>query len=228
MNTLLLFLIADFLYRGYILYPVNNLSFARLGFVDQTNSHIIIRHPITSNYTITYVSRDSKVNVEGFISSEEDYTSSVLLTELTPSTHYNYTTSLGHSGSFHTPPTTQKRFSFISSSCWKPFYPYNPLSHALSIPGLRYLDNYIGTKMDYDPDFVFFLGDFIYSDLPVQLAPYTREYYTKLFRQVYASPDWSSRLRNIPWLHMLDDHEFVNDFYREMPEGEVSLLFGRG
>ncbi|KAF5344145.1 hypothetical protein D9758_008844 [Tetrapyrgos nigripes] len=218
-NTLILLFIADFLYRGHFLHPANDLSFSRLGFVDETNSHIVIRHPNASNYTLTYVSHDGKASVEAFITASEDYTSSVVLTGLTPSTRYNYTTSLGHSGTFRTSSTPQKRFSFISSSCWNPFYPYDPLSHALSIPGLRYLNDYVEDKMDHDPDFVFLLGDFYYSDLPIQLAPYTREYYTKLFRQVYASPDWTYKLRNIPWLHMFDDHELVNDFYPQMVEG---------
>jgi alkaline phosphatase D len=44
------------------------------------------------------------------------------------------------------------------------------------------------------------------------LAPYTRQYYTKLYRQVYASLSWSPLLRSIPWIHMYDDHEIINDF----------------
>ncbi|KAK7470526.1 hypothetical protein VKT23_001951 [Stygiomarasmius scandens] len=217
-NTLILLFVADFLYRGHFLYHEDNLSFSRLGFLDPTSSRLLIRHPKASNFTLTYVSSGAEANLQASISPLEDYTTSVTLNNLAPSTRYNYTTSLGHSGSFHTPPANKKKISFISSSCWKPFYPYNPLSHALSIAGLRHLGDYV-EKVNV-PDFIFFLGDFIYSDLPVQVAPYTKEYYTTLFRQVYASPDWSEKLRNIPWLHMFDDHEIVNDWYKEMPQGQ--------
>ncbi|THV08438.1 Metallo-dependent phosphatase [Dendrothele bispora CBS 962.96] len=219
-NTIILLFIADFLYRGHIFHQENNLAFSRLGFVNATSSRLVIRYPIASNFTLTYVPSGSGVGgkVQALISSSEDYTTSVTLSDLVPSTQYEYTTSLGHLGSFITPSTEQKRFSFISSSCWKPFYPYNPLSHSLSLPGLRSLGDYLDKTGA--PDFIFFLGDFIYSDLPVKIAPYTREYYTTLFRQVYASPDWSYKLRNTPWLHMFDDHELVNDFYQEMTDGE--------
>lgn len=44
------------------------------------------------------------------------------------------------------------------------------------------------------------------------LAPYTRNYFTQLYRQVYASPSWTPLLRSVPWLHMYDDHEIINDF----------------
>lgn len=50
------------------------------------------------------------------------------------------------------------------------------------------------------------------SDLPLPLAPYTKSYYRQLYRQIYASPSWSRRLLDIPWMHMFDDHEIINDY----------------
>jgi alkaline phosphatase D len=46
----------------------------------------------------------------------------------------------------------------------------------------------------------------------MQLAQYTTGYYTTLYRQIYASPSWTQGLRNVPWLHMFDDHEIINDY----------------
>ena len=60
------------------------------------------------------------------------------------------------------------------------------------------------------------------SDLPLQLEHYTTDYYTKLYRQIYASPSWTQRLRDIPWLHMFDDHEIVNDY---APSGADKDIF---
>jgi alkaline phosphatase D len=60
------------------------------------------------------------------------------------------------------------------------------------------------------------------SDLPMQLGRYTTDYYTKLYRQIYASPSWTQDLRNVPWLHMFDDHEIINDY---APSGSDADLY---
>jgi alkaline phosphatase D len=46
----------------------------------------------------------------------------------------------------------------------------------------------------------------------LQIERYTTDYYTKLYRQIYASPSWTQDLRNVAWLHMFDDHEIINDY----------------
>jgi alkaline phosphatase D len=50
------------------------------------------------------------------------------------------------------------------------------------------------------------------------MAPYTSSYYNKLYRQVYASPSWTRRLRDLPWIHMFDDHEIINDWAPSHPD----------
>ena len=56
-----------------------------------------------------------------------------------------------------------------------------------------------------------FLGDFIYADVPLQLGR-DAEYYRREYRQVYSSPDWPSVSQNLPWIHVIDDHEIQNDW----------------
>ncbi|KAJ6600031.1 PhoD-like phosphatase-domain-containing protein [Mycena vulgaris] len=106
----------------------------------------------------------------------------------------------------------------------------------LALPGLAHLARYVKSA---PPDFVLFLGDFICehlyfialplfpidactdSDLPIQTAPLTTRFYRQLYRQVYASPSWTRTLRDLPWIHVFDDHELINDYHPAMPGGEV-------
>jgi alkaline phosphatase D len=56
-----------------------------------------------------------------------------------------------------------------------------------------------------------FLGDFIYIDIP-KILGLGLEDYQRLYRQVYASPSWSQATRDLPWLHVLDDHEIIDNW----------------
>ena len=59
--------------------------------------------------------------------------------------------------------------------------------------------------------FMIFLGDFIYIDVPKRFGT-TTEDYRREYRQVYASPDWPAVGQNLSWIHVLDDHEIANDW----------------
>lgn len=87
-------------------------------------------------------------------------------------------------------------------------FPYVPFRHPLSAPGLKYFAQAMnGLKAQ----FMLFLGDFIYIDVPHRhgalLEDYRREY-----RQVYSSPDWPAAAKELPWIHVYDDHEIQNDW----------------
>jgi len=56
-----------------------------------------------------------------------------------------------------------------------------------------------------------FLGDFIYIDVPMRPGKDV-ESYRMSYRQVYASADWPGVGQNLPWIHVLDDHEIANDW----------------
>src|SRR5207237_1132497 len=55
------------------------------------------------------------------------------------------------------------------------------------------------------------LGDFIYADVPQRLGK-DIEYYRREYRQVYSSPSWPAVSDNVPWIHVIDDHEIQNDW----------------
>jgi hypothetical protein len=81
----------------------------------------------------------------------------------------------------------------IQTSCVKSFWPYDPLDHAISIRGL----DHIGRSLtNHAADFMLFLGDFIYFDLPYPLG-WTQRHYTSFYRQTYASPSWTPDLTSM-------------------------------
>ncbi|KAI9885156.1 MAG: hypothetical protein M1823_003043 [Watsoniomyces obsoletus] len=225
-NILLAAVVADVVYRGPLLHPSHDLSFARAGYVSDNNARIFIREPNTSSLPIFLSYRDVEGGTDdawksagsiSTLSNETDYTTAMTIHDLTPETRYQWATSTNHSGSFVTAPTPghhprhhRKTYTFVTSSCLKPRFPYDPFSHPLSVPGLRHLTNWI-PKLQ--PQFMLFLGDFIYIDVPkrfgTDLETYRREY-----RMTYNSPDWKPMSRYLPWIHVLDDHDIANDWDR--------------
>ncbi|EQB48873.1 PhoD-like phosphatase [Colletotrichum gloeosporioides Cg-14] len=214
LNLLSLSAVWDFLYRSHYLHQSNDISFSRVGYVDETSARIVARAPVAPvtyvEIRLTSVEEDAKWPRSQVIIVTEvnDYTGTFLFEELKANTEYYYTTNASHAGSFKTAARDPKRWSLVSTSCIKPFYPYSPVDHGLRIKGLEYLDQYLTQK---PVDMMLFLGDFIYIDLPIALG-WTPEDYTSAYRQVYASPSWTPALRSLPWLHLYDDHEIINDW----------------
>jgi alkaline phosphatase D len=106
------------------------------------------------------------------------------------------------------PEVNDGKFTFLSTSCILPRFPYSPLDHPLAIPGLRHLARKLP---ELHAQFMLFLGDFIYVDVPQRFGK-TKEEYRMQYRQVYASPDWPAVAQNLSWIHVLDDHEIANDW----------------
>ncbi|KAL8931657.1 MAG: hypothetical protein Q9211_006809, partial [Gyalolechia sp. 1 TL-2023] len=216
-------------YRAPIMYPCNDLSFARIGYVSDTSASLLIREPDSTQLPI-FVSYRSVPSASNravdpawkavgkayWLSNETDYTFTVVLNGLEPKNRYQYAVSNNHTGSFttapeagHTEPGTDK-LTFLTSSCIKPRYPYNPLSHPLSIGGFKHLARWIPTLK---ASFLIFLGDFIYIDVPRRLGS-DLETYRREYRHVYSSPDWPSVSQTLSWIHVMDDHEIANDWDR--------------
>lgn len=101
-------------------------------------------------------------------------------------------------------------FTFLTSSCIKPRFPYNPLDHALAIPGFRYMAD-VMKSIPGGAQFMLFLGDFIYIDVPKRFGTKVEDY-RREYRQIYSSPDWPAVGQNLSWIHVLDDHEISNDW----------------
>ena len=229
-NIILAIFVADMVFRAPVLHPSNDLSFTRIGYVSDSSANILLREPDISKLPI-YISyrevpdapsgtdtlskaRWKKAGQIYWLSNTTDYTQSLTMLGLQPSTSYEYAISENVNGTFRTaapvghtslPGST---FTFLTSSCIKPRFPYNPLDHPLTIPGLKHVAKWSSLLK---ASFMMFLGDFIYVDVPhrfgVDAETYRREY-----RQVYASPDWPAASFGLPWLHVLDDHEIANDW----------------
>ncbi|KAF8964137.1 PhoD-like phosphatase-domain-containing protein [Flammula alnicola] len=60
-------------------------------------------------------------------------------------------------------------------------------------------------------DFMLFLGDFIYADIPLYIGD-DREAYRRLYRRNYQSPSFRKVYEQLPIFHAYDDHEFVNNY----------------
>lgn len=229
----------DLIYRAKVQYPSYDLSFARVGYVSDSEAKLLLREPDESKVPI-YVSVRNVDPHPGFgdrgwrsvgsidhFGNDTDYTSviTVPLSRTQTPTKYQYVTSNNHTGFFTSAPKPgfnndqDGKFTFLTSSCIKPRFPYNPSKHPLSIPGFQYLAKLLPSL---DAQFMLFLGDFIYVDAPkrfgVSVEDYRREY-----RQVYASPDWPAVGHNLSWIHVIDDHEIANDFDANAENGETSM-----
>jgi alkaline phosphatase D len=72
-------------------------------------------------------------------------------------------------------PTTSNdgKFTFLTTSCILPHFPYSPFDHALSVPGFRHLAKVLPSL---GAQFMLFLGDFIYIDVPKRFGSTVEDY----------------------------------------------------
>lgn len=78
-----------------------------------------------------------------------------------------------------------------------------------------------------DPDFVLFVGDYIYESSPSATAlrrhegtgePYSLVQYRNRYAQYRTDPDLAAMHANAPWVVTFDDHEVDNDWAGEIPQ----------
>lgn len=227
-NLGLVLMSADFLLSTHLYAPCNDVSFARLGYVSQSEANFLLREPDQAKLPVTLEIRikdpqppfDNPRWQKGgdvkMTSNETDYTAALTV----PLIHsdqrtYEWRTSNNHSGEFLAAPKPGAvsdyhggNFTFLATSCILPRFPYNPSNDQLAIPGLKYLAEalpYLGAQ------FMLFMGDFIYVDVPRRFGTAEEDYLQK-YRQVYASPDWPPVAQNLSWIHVIDDHEIANDW----------------
>ncbi|KAK3327884.1 PhoD-like phosphatase-domain-containing protein [Cercophora scortea] len=226
-NALLVGFVADRLFTERY-YTAKDLSFVRPGYVARDQAKLLIREPDQSKMPVTVEVRikdpqapfDSPLWMSAggvrWTSNLTDYTAALTI----PLKHskqrtYEWKTSNNHSGEFTTPPSVgqhaeadDRPFTFIATSCIVSRLPYSPFDHPLAIPGLKHLAKVLPALR---PQFLLFLGDFIYADVPRWWGKTTEDYRQK-YRQIYASPDWPAVGQNLSWIHVLDDHEIQNDW----------------
>ncbi|KAI5309263.1 hypothetical protein KEM55_003658, partial [Ascosphaera atra] len=228
LNIVLSLFTLDFVLRGHLIYSTDRLAFSRIGYVSDSSASILIREPNPAKFPLYLRYREATDAATGkaieakivySVTNDTDYTAPVTIDGLRPSTRYNYTFSNGKTGEFTTSPSVgseeAKSLSFITSSCIKPNFPYNPFAHPFRIKGLELISTVLGDlPQSWRPQFMLFLGDFIYIDVPTRLGS-SIDTYRREYRKVYSSPSWKfgpAPARNIPWIHTLDEHEFENDW----------------
>ncbi|KAH9842194.1 PhoD-like phosphatase [Teratosphaeria destructans] len=241
-NLALVAMVFDLVYRTTLFHPAHELSMARVGYVSDKAAKVLVREPNASNMPVYASYRYADQPLDGYggthdsswksagsidwLGESTDFTGTFDLTGLRSDTRYQWVVSSNHSGFFITAPRagqtstradTPGVFTFLHSSCLKNNFPYSLFAHPLSNKGLRYLADRIH---DLKAQFMLFLGDFIYIDVPHQHGT-TAEDYRREYRQIYASPDWPPATRELPWIHVYDDHEVRNDW-----DGNTTGVFG--
>ncbi|KAH0265595.1 Metallo-dependent phosphatase, partial [Aureobasidium melanogenum] len=167
--------------------------------------------PEATSVLLKYRTEGAEQWIHGSVSqfsNVTDFVETILLRDLSEDTLYEYRTNTFLRGSFRTTAQSPKQWSMVSSSCISPGFPYNPVGNSLEIQGLTHLSRYIQAR---SIDFMLFLGDFIYIDLPLPQRQ-TNIGYRRAYRRVYASPSWTPALQDLSFIHTYDDHEFENDW----------------
>lgn len=232
-NMALVAMALDVVYRAPLLHPCYDAAFGRLGYVSDRGAKVLIREPYAFDVRVLYRSIDEpnrswmqkahhSSQPDYWLTDDTDFTTVIDLEHLRSDTQYEYvieTSSGNKTGVFTTAPRPGRlsslkdnKYTFVHSSCIKPRVPYSPFQHPLEFPGMKHLAKWLP---ELKPYFMLFLGDFIYVDVPHRqgkdLETYRREY-----RQVYSSPSWPAVSDNLPWIHVIDDHEIQNDWNSNM------------
>jgi len=209
-----------------------DLSFSRIGAVSSDSVKIAVRFP-TPNATAQLLWREQKDPESSnpwrsgpslSFSPDADYVHTVKLSGLWPNTSYEYAladenrTVTSGPFDFRTFPdsrvSTGSHFRFVASSCITPNFPYLPL-HGRTIKGFDLLADYLfpTTPVESVPpaEFMLFLGDFIYSDVPQYIGD-DKEAYRRLYRRNYQSKSFKKIYERLPVFHTYDDHEIKNNY----------------
>jgi len=232
-NLALLAMVADVVYRAPWLHACQHASFGRVGYVSDNSANILVREPYAFDIKVLYRSLDERPRSwmhktlassqpKYWLTGDTDFTGTVTLDHLRSDTPYEYvieTSSKNITGTFNTAPRPGRisplkddKYTFVHSSCIKPRVPYTPFQHPLHFPGMDHLARWIP---ELKPYFMLFLGDFIYVDVPKRLGK-DAEHYRREYRQVYSSPSWPAVSKDLPWIHVIDDHEIQNDWSGNM------------
>jgi len=232
-NMALIAMALDVVYRAPLLHQCHDASFARVGYVSENSARILVREPYAFDVKVFYRSIDDferswmqkthrASQPDNWLTDETDFTTVMEIEHLRPDLAYEYIveTSRGNTtGTFTTAPRPghisklkDNKYTFVHSSCIKPRVPYTPFQHPLEFPGMKHLARWLP---ELQPYFMLFLGDFIYVDVPHRQGK-DAETYRREYRQVYSSPSWPAVSQNLPWIHVIDDHEIQNDWNSNM------------
>ncbi|KAG6878746.1 hypothetical protein C0993_008045 [Termitomyces sp. T159_Od127] len=205
LNTLLLAAAADYVVTPY-LDSATDVVFTRVGAVYPDSVKIVVRYPL-ANITsqpplllyreITCTPTPWKNGPLLTLLSDQDWVDTVKVEGLWPNTSYEST-----------------RFKFVVSSCATPNFPYRGPWYRRSIKGFDLLADYLYPpavqsidSSDAIPpsqaDFMLFLGDFIYADMPIYIGD-DKEAYRRLYRRNYNSDSFRKIYERL--------RKFINNF----------------
>ncbi|KAF4615182.1 hypothetical protein D9613_002827 [Agrocybe pediades] len=185
----------------------HDVVFTRLGAVYPDSVKIVARYPAqTEDILLLYreYNDSSAPWIDGprfHLTPDADWVDTVRLDNLWPSTTYEYP-------SLRAP----AHFRFLATSCITPNFPYQGPLHKHTITGFDHLADYLASNPSTSPvDFMLFLGDFIYADVPAYIGD-DQEAYRRLYRRNYLSPSFKKVYEQLPIFHAYDDHEFINNY----------------
>ncbi|KAK3115451.1 hypothetical protein LTR53_005203 [Teratosphaeriaceae sp. CCFEE 6253] len=236
-NLALAAMVADLVYHARFFHPAHDLSFARTGYVSPNSAKILVREPDAGQYPlfISYryadppymgvatggVAHDSAWKTGGsvdWLDESTDFKGTFSLNRLTPDTRYQWVVSTNHTGFLVTAPVAGRTSERLGTARIYDIPAYVLPEEQLSIQPLLPRAVQHGTPSPHfripqlKAQFMLFLSDFIYIDVPRRHASSTREHYRREYRQTYASPDWAPAVAELPWIHTYDDHEVANDW----------------
>jgi alkaline phosphatase D len=188
-----------------------------LGSITHSEAKITFRNPRATSVYVEYwavASHNTTLRTpQEHITNLTDYTVTIRLRNLTPSTTYFFrpvfsANSLMNGrenelheelGNFTTlpPPLTPVDFSFSYGSCVIRSWTRN-------LEGFRSI-------LQKNPNFALIIGDQIYSDNPVYFGP-EKKYYEAKYREVLSDPYFAELAASKPLFHIFDDHELMNDW----------------
>ncbi|PWN50399.1 hypothetical protein IE53DRAFT_97589 [Violaceomyces palustris] len=139
-----------------------------------------------------------------------------------------------------------RHFTFASTSCVKPDFPYHPaqfwgwnwllksfgigdgiggIAQRNRIPGFDLLaDRAVSGRSKPSLRFLLQLGDLIYADVP-RYGGANEAAYRKLYRNLFASDSFRRVYEKIPVIGIYDDHEVLNNWGGEQVDGEFLKNF---
>jgi phosphodiesterase/alkaline phosphatase D-like protein len=119
-------------------------------------------------------------------------------------------------------PGTPGVYSFVWGSCWNG----NMQVGHIKFPAFHAPFDSWQKVADLNPDFVFFIGDFIYIDHPHYIGSSPGDYAIR-YQQAFGERSFQANARKLPTMFMYDDHEITDnwDAHDDIPTGGKSICF---
>lgn len=207
-------------------YPTGTMKIHRVGSVQATQATFFIRDPTApADCYITYrITGSGNIWQNGTnrcsLNSTYDYTAYVRQSGLSPNTQYEWRfVSNPEIKSFNTTVAVGEKatFDFFFSSCFLYNFPFPLQATAFK------------RVTDLKPNFIAFMGDLIYADVPI-LWNTSPAGYQSHYRQLFRNKEFANAFINIPGYYLWDDHEVNNDWapWEAASDPDIMQLYDAG